>query len=85
DEPLAITTTTAFNVDHENAYASDVDEDPHDAAAFMANLTSAKGTSGTSSHVINEVHTYDHNLDDNNDPDDNNDFDDNCRPFGPGP
>nr|GFA33870.1 hypothetical protein [Tanacetum cinerariifolium] len=39
DEPLAITTTTTFNVDHENAYDSDVDEDPHAAAAFMANLT----------------------------------------------
>nr|GFC81316.1 hypothetical protein [Tanacetum cinerariifolium] len=42
DEPLAITTTTSFNVDHENAYDSDVDEDPHAAAAFMANLTSAE-------------------------------------------
>nr|GFD49783.1 hypothetical protein [Tanacetum cinerariifolium] len=41
DEPLAITTTTVFNVDHENAYDSDVDEDPHAAVAFMANLTSA--------------------------------------------
>nr|GFC37648.1 hypothetical protein [Tanacetum cinerariifolium] len=51
DEPLAITTTTSFNVDHENAYDSD-------------------------------VHTYDHNLDDNNAPDDNNDPDDNCRPYG---
>nr|GFC65336.1 hypothetical protein [Tanacetum cinerariifolium] len=51
DEPLAITTTTAFNVDHENAYDSD-------------------------------VHTYDHNLDDNNTPDDNNDPYDNCRPYG---
>nr|GFD37093.1 hypothetical protein [Tanacetum cinerariifolium] len=82
DEPLAITTTTAFNVDHENGYDSDVDEDPHAAAAFMANLTSAEGTSGTSSEVINEVHTYDHDLDANNAPDDNNDPDDNCRPYG---
>nr|GFA43718.1 hypothetical protein [Tanacetum cinerariifolium] len=65
-----------------NAYDSDVDEDPHAAAAFMANLTSAEGTSGTSSEVINEVHTYDHNLDDNNAPDDNNDPYDNCRPYG---
>nr|GFC97962.1 hypothetical protein [Tanacetum cinerariifolium] len=32
DEPLAITTTLAFNVDHENTYDSDVDEDPHAAA-----------------------------------------------------
>nr|GFB24989.1 hypothetical protein [Tanacetum cinerariifolium] len=82
DEPLAITTTTTFNVDHEKAYDSDVDEDPHAAAAFMANLTSAEGTSGTSSKVINEVHTYDHNLDDNNAPDDNNDPDDNSQPYG---
>nr|GFD43286.1 hypothetical protein [Tanacetum cinerariifolium] len=50
-----------------------VTADPHAAAAFMANLTSAEGTSDTSSEVINEVHTYDHNLDDNNAPDDNND------------
>nr|GFD44106.1 hypothetical protein [Tanacetum cinerariifolium] len=55
-----------------------VTTDPHAAAAFMANLTSAEGTSGTSSEVINEVHTYDHNLDDNNAPDDNNDPYDNC-------
>nr|GFC85872.1 hypothetical protein [Tanacetum cinerariifolium] len=79
DEPLAITTKTAFNVDHENAYDSNVDEDPYAAAAFMANLTSTEGTSGTSSKVINEVHTYDHNLDDNNTPDDNNDPDDNSK------
>nr|GEZ89687.1 hypothetical protein [Tanacetum cinerariifolium] len=74
--------TAAFNVDHENAYDSDVDEDPHAAVAFMGNLTSAEGTSGTSSEVINEVHTYDHNLDDNNAPGDNNDPYDNCQPYG---
>ncbi|GJV98664.1 probable folate-biopterin transporter 8, chloroplastic isoform X1 [Tanacetum coccineum] len=33
-EPLAITTTTAFKVSHEDAYDSDVDEAPHAAAAF---------------------------------------------------
>ncbi|GJY73060.1 retrovirus-related pol polyprotein from transposon TNT 1-94 [Tanacetum coccineum] len=38
-EPLAITTTTAFKVSHEDAYDSDVDEAPHAAAAFMDNLT----------------------------------------------
>ncbi|GJR33456.1 hypothetical protein Tco_1209140 [Tanacetum coccineum] len=38
-EPLAITTTTAFEVSHEDAYDSDVDEAPHAAAAFMDNLT----------------------------------------------
>ncbi|GJV11208.1 hypothetical protein Tco_1352749 [Tanacetum coccineum] len=37
-EPLAITATTAFEVSHEDAYDSDVDEAPHAAAAFMANL-----------------------------------------------
>nr|GFC25876.1 hypothetical protein [Tanacetum cinerariifolium] len=37
-EPLAITTTTTFYVSHEDAYDSDVDEAPHAAAAFMANL-----------------------------------------------
>nr|GEV99705.1 hypothetical protein [Tanacetum cinerariifolium] len=37
-EPLAITTTTAFEVNHEDAYDYDVDEGPHAAAAFMANL-----------------------------------------------
>ncbi|GKC01779.1 hypothetical protein Tco_0987915 [Tanacetum coccineum] len=37
-EPLAITTTTAFKVTHEDAYDSDIDEAPYAAAAFMANL-----------------------------------------------
>ncbi|GJW70390.1 hypothetical protein Tco_0127307 [Tanacetum coccineum] len=37
-EPLAITTTTAFEVSHEDAYDSDFEEAPHAAAAFMANL-----------------------------------------------
>ncbi|GJV54246.1 hypothetical protein Tco_1449987 [Tanacetum coccineum] len=36
-EPLAITTTTAFKVTHEDAYDSDIDEAPYAAAAFMAN------------------------------------------------
>ncbi|GJV80245.1 putative ribonuclease H-like domain-containing protein [Tanacetum coccineum] len=42
-EPLAITTTTAFEVSHEDAYDSDVDEAPHAAAAFMANLMQTEG------------------------------------------
>ncbi|GKA83528.1 hypothetical protein Tco_0805123, partial [Tanacetum coccineum] len=37
-EPLAITTTTVFELSHEDAYDSDVDEAPHAAATFMANL-----------------------------------------------
>ncbi|GJW16011.1 hypothetical protein Tco_0020144 [Tanacetum coccineum] len=40
DQPLAITTTNMFEVSHEDAYDSDVDEGPHAAAAFMANLSS---------------------------------------------
>nr|GFA26878.1 hypothetical protein [Tanacetum cinerariifolium] len=39
DDSLAITTTTVFEVSHDDAYDSDVDEAPHAAAAFMANLT----------------------------------------------
>nr|GEV10907.1 hypothetical protein [Tanacetum cinerariifolium]GEW89371.1 hypothetical protein [Tanacetum cinerariifolium] len=39
DDSLSITTTTTFEVSHEDAYDSDVDEAPHAAAAFMANLT----------------------------------------------
>nr|GEW41976.1 hypothetical protein [Tanacetum cinerariifolium] len=39
DDSLAITTTTTFEVIHEDAYDSDVDEAPHAAAAFIANLT----------------------------------------------
>ncbi|GJW58498.1 hypothetical protein Tco_0105229 [Tanacetum coccineum] len=48
-EPLAITTTTAFEVSHEDAYDSDVDEAPHAAASFMANLmqtVSPRGNTG---------------------------------------
>nr|GFB28732.1 hypothetical protein [Tanacetum cinerariifolium] len=52
DQPLAITTTNIFEVSHEDAYDSDVDEGPHTAAAFMANLSSISGTNGaTTSHV----------------------------------
>ncbi|GKC52204.1 ribonuclease H-like domain-containing protein [Tanacetum coccineum] len=47
-EPLAITTTMAFEVSHEDAYDSDVDEAPHAAAAFMANLTGTSTGEGTS-------------------------------------
>ncbi|GJS92592.1 hypothetical protein Tco_0799560 [Tanacetum coccineum] len=46
DHPLAITTTNMFEVSHEDAYDSDVDEGPHAAAAFMANLSSTSGTIG---------------------------------------
>ncbi|GJV94086.1 hypothetical protein Tco_1541899 [Tanacetum coccineum] len=68
-EPLAITTTTTFEVSHEDVYDSDVDEAPHAAAAFMANLmqtgpSTGQGTSNdTDFH--SEVHTYDNNFFDN--------------------
>ncbi|GKB76727.1 retrovirus-related pol polyprotein from transposon TNT 1-94, partial [Tanacetum coccineum] len=58
DEPLAITTTNVFEVSHEDAYDSDIDEGPHAAAAFMANLSS---TSATNSQV-NEVHSNDNKI-----------------------
>ncbi|GJW45600.1 uncharacterized mitochondrial protein-like protein, partial [Tanacetum coccineum] len=48
DQPLAMTTTNIFEVNHEDAYDSDVDESPNAAAAFMANLSS---TSATNSQV----------------------------------
>ncbi|GKA28844.1 hypothetical protein Tco_0715089 [Tanacetum coccineum] len=68
-EPLAITTTTAFEVSYEDAYDSDVDEAPHAASAFMANLmqtspSTGKGTSNdTDFH--SEVQTYDNYFFDN--------------------
>ncbi|GKD91562.1 hypothetical protein Tco_1367069, partial [Tanacetum coccineum] len=40
-EPLALSTTNMFQVSHEDAYDSDVDDEPNVAAAFMANLSSS--------------------------------------------
>nr|GEY61490.1 retrovirus-related Pol polyprotein from transposon TNT 1-94 [Tanacetum cinerariifolium] len=57
DESLALTTTTAFQVSHEDAYDSDVDDGPHAAAAFMENLSSTEEANGTSSSKINKVHS----------------------------
>nr|GEX67026.1 hypothetical protein [Tanacetum cinerariifolium] len=42
DESLALTTTTAFQVSHEDAYDYDIDDGPHAAPAFMANLSSTE-------------------------------------------
>ncbi|GJR85463.1 retrovirus-related pol polyprotein from transposon TNT 1-94 [Tanacetum coccineum] len=56
DQPLAITTTNMFEVSHEDAYDFDVDEGPHAAAAFMANLSSISGTNGATTSPVNEVH-----------------------------
>ncbi|GJS64293.1 hypothetical protein Tco_0678857 [Tanacetum coccineum] len=55
DQPLAITTTNMFEVSHEDAYDSDVDEGPHAAAAFMANLSSTSGTNGATTSQVNEM------------------------------
>ncbi|GKD04920.1 hypothetical protein Tco_1179894, partial [Tanacetum coccineum] len=68
-EPLAITTTTAFEVSHKDAYDSDVDESPHALAAFMANLmqtgpSTGQGTSNDT-NFHSEVQTYDNHFFDN--------------------
>nr|GEW72207.1 copia protein [Tanacetum cinerariifolium] len=55
DQPLEITTINIFEVSHEDAYDSDVDEGPHAAAAFMANLSSTSGTNGATTSHVNEV------------------------------
>nr|GFC94239.1 hypothetical protein [Tanacetum cinerariifolium] len=65
DQPLAITTTNIFEVSHEDAYNSDVDEGPHAAAAFMANLSSTSGINGATISHVNEVHTNDNQIFDN--------------------
>ncbi|GJY32961.1 hypothetical protein Tco_0417430, partial [Tanacetum coccineum] len=57
DQPLAMTTTNIFEVNHEDAYDSDVDEGPNAAATFMANLSSTSGTNGATTSQVNEVHT----------------------------
>nr|GEV57609.1 retrovirus-related Pol polyprotein from transposon TNT 1-94 [Tanacetum cinerariifolium] len=54
-EPLALTTTNMFQVNHQDAYDSDVDDKPNAAAAFMANLSS-------SSSQINKVRTFNDNI-----------------------
>nr|GEX89904.1 integrase, catalytic region, zinc finger, CCHC-type, peptidase aspartic, catalytic [Tanacetum cinerariifolium] len=68
-EPLAITTTTTFEVSHEDAYDSDVDEAPHTTAAIMANLiqTSPSTRHGTNNDTefYSEVQTYDNHFFDN--------------------
>ncbi|GJT19062.1 hypothetical protein Tco_0877768 [Tanacetum coccineum] len=70
-EPLAITTTTTFEVSQEDAYDSDVDEAPLAAAAFMSNLiqTGPSTREGINKEsTFSKVHTYDnHFYDDLND------------------
>nr|GEY31055.1 reverse transcriptase domain-containing protein [Tanacetum cinerariifolium] len=65
DQPQVITTTNIFEVNHEDAYDSDVDEGPHAAATFMANLSSTSGTNGATTSHANEVHTDDNQIFDN--------------------
>nr|GEZ44728.1 hypothetical protein [Tanacetum cinerariifolium] len=54
-EPLTLTTTNMFQVNHEDAYDLDVDDEPNAAAAFMANISS-------SSSQINEVRIFNDNI-----------------------
>ncbi|GJS43424.1 hypothetical protein Tco_0568467 [Tanacetum coccineum] len=61
DQPLAMTTTNIFEVNHEDAYDSDVDEGPNAAAVFMANLSSTSATNDP----VNEVHSNDNQIFDN--------------------
>nr|GEV03113.1 hypothetical protein [Tanacetum cinerariifolium] len=65
DQPLAITTTNIFEVSHKDVYDSDVDEGPHVAAAFMANLSSTSGTNGATTSHVNMVHTNNNQIFDN--------------------
>nr|GFB41987.1 hypothetical protein [Tanacetum cinerariifolium] len=60
DASLAITTTTIFKLSHEDAYDSDIDEAPHAATVFMANLTSTSTGEGSSNDTDfhSEVHTH---------------------------
>nr|GEW37000.1 hypothetical protein [Tanacetum cinerariifolium] len=56
-EPLAITTTTTFEVSHEEAYDSDVDEAPHTAATFMANLMQTGPSTGQGTSNDTDFHS----------------------------
>ncbi|GKD06809.1 hypothetical protein Tco_1181783 [Tanacetum coccineum] len=59
-EPLAITTTMAFKVTHEDAYDSDIDEAPHAAAAFMANLMQTGPSTGQGTSNDTDFHSEIH-------------------------
>nr|GEU46116.1 hypothetical protein [Tanacetum cinerariifolium] len=65
DQPLTITTTNIFEINHEDVYDSDVDKGPHAATAFMANLTSTSRTNGETTSHVNEVDTDDNQIFDN--------------------
>ncbi|GJS94579.1 hypothetical protein Tco_0801547 [Tanacetum coccineum] len=66
-------TTNIFEVNHEDAYDSDVDEGPNAAAAFMANLSS---TMATISHLSHEMHH-----EEQSDSDVESELDDNMTPY----
>nr|GEY58341.1 hypothetical protein [Tanacetum cinerariifolium] len=55
DQPPVITTTNIFEVSHEDAYDSDVDEGPHATVAFMANLSSTSGTNSATTSYVNKA------------------------------
>ena len=61
DQPLSLTTTNMFHVNHEDAYDSDVDEGPNAAVAFMANLSSTSAND----NQVNEVYNNDNQICDN--------------------
>lgn len=53
---------TDFEVNHEDAYDSDVDDEPNAAAAFMASLSSPGGPTGSNTCPIHEVQISPDNL-----------------------
>nr|GEY33703.1 hypothetical protein [Tanacetum cinerariifolium] len=67
DDSLAITTTTAFEVSHDDAYDFDVDEASHTAVAFMANLTGTSTGEGASNDT--DFHSEEEQLDSDVDSD----------------
>ncbi|GJS98158.1 hypothetical protein Tco_0819328 [Tanacetum coccineum] len=73
DQPLAMATTNIFEVNHEDAYDSDVDEGPNAAAAFMANLSSTSGTNGATTSQVNKEEYLDSDVE--------SDIDDNTIPY----
>nr|GFB23836.1 hypothetical protein [Tanacetum cinerariifolium] len=52
---LAMTTTNMFQANHEDAYDSDVDDEPDASIAFMANFSSAGSPSSSNNISINEA------------------------------
>ncbi|GKC38180.1 retrovirus-related pol polyprotein from transposon TNT 1-94, partial [Tanacetum coccineum] len=59
-EPLAITTTTTFEVSHADAYDFDVDEAPHAAATFMANQMQTGPSTGQGTSNDTDFHSEIH-------------------------